>query len=572
MKLKNYFEELKRRHVFKSGIAYLIVAWLIAQIASLVLPAFEAPPYILKILLFLLLIGFPVNLVISWIYDVTPEGIKKTKSLDEKSYLKNSRLNKVIISSLVLVVVVIASSFFFKEVLIPDKSIAVLAFADMSPEKDQEYFSDGISEELLNIITRTPDLRVSSRTSSFSFKDKGLTAEAIGKELKVAYILEGSVRKADNTLRITAQLINTADGAHVWSETYDRYMDDILKIQDEIAAAVSKKLQITLGYTVAEKKVDTEAYTLFLKARHLTHQNSKEAYIKAEEIIKASIAIDTTYAPSYSLLANIYDTGSYNFLTRPVAEGIVLGIAAAEKAVALDPEYADAHANLASLQMNAWQFTAADKNMKTALRLAPNNSSILGSAALMKFGHTEQAIALIEQAIAKDPVVYGNYYNLGYYNYNAGNLDKADAALDTFMIYNPNSAIVHYVKCMILLARGEAEAALVEAEKEPHAFFKLYARHFALFALGRKAEADLLLNELEDTYGATEAANMADAYAFRGEIDTAFEWLNKAVALKDPVLIDGLNYPSFKKLYGDPRWGQLIAKMGVPKDHGYPME
>ncbi len=278
MKLKNYFEELKRRHVFKSGIAYLIVAWLIAQIASLVLPAFEAPPYILKILLFLLLIGFPVNLVISWIYDVTPEGIKKTKSLDEKSYLKNSRLNKVIVSSLVLVVVVIASSFFFKEVLIPDKSIAVLAFADMSPEKDQEYFSDGISEELLNIITRTPDLRVSSRTSSFSFKDKGLTAEAIGKELKVAYILEGSVRKADNTLRITAQLINSADGAHVWSETYDRDMDDILKIQDEIAAAVSKKLQITLGYTVAEKKVDTEAYTLFLKARHLTHQNSKEAF------------------------------------------------------------------------------------------------------------------------------------------------------------------------------------------------------------------------------------------------------------------------------------------------------
>ena len=572
MKLKKYIDELKRRHVFKAGLAYLIVAWLIAQIASIVLPTFEAPGYIMKILLFLLFIGFPINLIISWIYDVTPEGIKKTKSLDEKSYLKNSRLNKVIISSLVLVVIIIASNFFFKGVLVPEKSIAVLAFADMSPNKDQEYFSDGISEELLNIISRTPDLRVSSRTSSFSYKTKVLTAEAIGKELKVAYLLEGSVRKSGNTLRITAQLINSADGAHVWSETYDRDLDDILKIQDEIAAEVSKKLQITLGYKLADKLVSTKAYTLFLKARHLTHQNSKEAFLKAEEIIKESIAIDSTYAPSHSLLANIYDTGSYNFLTRPISEGIVLGTQAAKKAVALDPEYADAFATLASLQMNAWQFAPADKNMKTALKLEPNNSAIAGTAALMKFGNIAQAITLIEKAISKDPVVYGNYYNLGLYNYYAGNLDKADEALDNFMIYNPNSAIVHYVKCMILISRDKPEEALVEAQKESHAFFNLYARHFALFALDRHDEADILLKELEDSYGGAEAANMADSYAFRGEIDTAFKWLDKAVEIKDPTLLEAMNFPSFKTLYSDPRWAQLIEKINLPKDHGYPLK
>jgi len=572
VKLKNYIEELKRRHVFKSGIAYLIVAWLIAQIASIVLPTFEAPAYIMKILLFLLFIGFPINLVVSWIYDVTPEGIKKTKNLDNKSYLKNSRLNKVIVSSLVLMIIVIASNLFFKEVLIPDKSIAVLAFSDMSPKKDQEYFSDGISEELLNIISKTQDLRVSSRTSSFSYKTKDMTAEAIGKELKVAYLLEGSVRKSGNTLRITAQLIKSSDGAHVWSETYDRDLDDILKIQDEIAAEVSKKLQITLGFKLADKKVNTEAYTLFLKARHLTHQNSKEAFLKAEEIIKESITIDSNYAPSYSLLANIYDTGSFNFLTMPVTEGIELGTNAAKKAVALDSKYADAYANLASLQMKAWKFAEADKNIKMALNLEPNSSGIIGSAALMKFGNIDQAIALIEKAIAKDPVVYGNYYNLGYFNYNAGHLDKADTALDQFIMYNPNSAIAHYVKCMILISRDKAEEALAEAQKEPHAFFNLYARHFAIFALGKHDEADVLLKELEDTYGGTEAANMADAYAFRGDIDTAFKWLDKAVEIKDPVLIDGLNYPSFKILHSDARWAQLISKMNLPEDHGYLME
>lgn len=571
MKIKHYIEELKRRHVVKAGIAYLIVAWLIAQIASVVLPTFEAPPYVMKILLFVLIVGFPINLVISWIYDLTPDGIKKTKNLDEKSHLKNSQLNKIIISSLVLVVVIMASNMFFKNVLIPDKSIAVLAFADMSPDKDQEYFSDGISEELLNIISKTPDLRVSSRTSSFSYKGKDLTAEAIGKELKVTYILEGSVRKSEKTLRITAQLINTADGGHIWSETYDRVLDDILKIQDEIAAVVSEKLQTTLGYTVANKKVDPEAYTLFLKARHLTHQNSKEAYLKAEELIKESLAIDSTYSPSFSLLANIYDTGAYNFLTRPIAEAGVLGIKAANKAIALDPKNANAYTCLASLQESAWRFAEADKSINMALKLEPNNAAIIGAAAIKKFGRLEESVALIEKAIEIDPIVYLNYYNLGYFYYMLGDLDKAEEALDTFEIYVTNSAIVHYLRAMILIERGQLEDALMEAKKEPHDFFNVYGRHFALFALGRTAEADVLLKELVDTYGATEASNIADAYAFRGEVDTAFKWLDKAVEIKDPVLLEALSFPSFKILRADPRWAQLINKIGLPKNHGYAM-
>jgi TolB-like protein len=547
----------------------LIVAWLIAQIASIVLPTFEASPYIMKILLFVLVIGFPINMVFAWIYDVTPEGIKKTASIDQNSFLKNKRLNKVIVSALVFVVVVALSNVFFKGILNTSKSIAVLAFADMSPDKDQEYFSDGISEELLNLLAKTPDLRVISRTSSFSYKGSNKKVEEIGKELKVSHVLEGSVRKSGNTIRVTAQLINTNDGSHVWSEIYDKKLDDVLKVQDEIADKVTRKLQTTLGFTPTEKAVDPEAYNLYLKAKHLTHQRTKEAYTKAQELALQSIAIDSTYAPTYSLLSDIYYTGSYNFMTISVANAFTLGVNAAKKAIALDPKLAKAYINLASLEYNNWQFALADKNIKKALQLEPNNASIIGISALMKFGQRKEAIELIKKAIVIDPMIYGNYYNLGYYNFLEGNLNEAEEALNTFGLYNPSSSIYHYVKCMVFLEQGDFEAALAENEKEPHPFFKLYGECFAYFKMGKIKEADLALAELEKTYGSTEATNMADIYAYRGEIDTAFKWLNKAFEIKDPVLIDGLDFPSFKNLHKDPRWGALIAKLDLPKDHGY---
>ena len=332
MKLKPYIEELKRRNVVKAGVAYLIVAWLIAQIASIVLPTFEVPPWVMKTLLFVLIIGFPINLVISWIYDVTPDGIKKTKSLNEKSMLKNQRLNKVIVSALVLTVVIIATNLFFNKVITTDKSIAVLAFADMSPQKDQEYFSDGISEELLNLLAKIPELKVISRTSSFSYKGKNKTATEIAKELNVSYILEGSIRKAGNMVRVTAQLIRANDGFHEWSHTYDRAMDSIFKIQDDISAEVSKQLQLSiLGKQFLSKPIDTEAYNLYLQAVHLIHQNTKESYIKAEEKIKAALAIDDTYADAWRRLAQIYDTGVYNFSVREPKEGIPLGSRSSKK-------------------------------------------------------------------------------------------------------------------------------------------------------------------------------------------------------------------------------------------------
>ncbi len=585
MNPKKYIAELKRRHVFKAGIAYLIVAWVIAEVASLALSTFEAPPYIMKTLVFMLGIGFIFNLVFSWIYDITPDGIQKTETLQQnpaKSKLKSGRLNKVIIASLSLAVLILLYNQiwnvtkvevieFRETVTTGNKSIAVLAFTDMSPKKDQEYFSDGISEELLNLLSKLPELRVISRTSSFSYKGKNATAEEIGKELKVSHILEGSIRKAGNTLRITAQLINTKDGSQIWSETYDRDLNDIFKIQDEIAGVVTSQLQLTLlGAKTINKNIDTEAYRLYLEANYLVHQNTKIAYLSAEELVKKSIEIEPNYAPTWRLLASIYHTGFYNFSIREYKEGISLGLEAAMRAIKLDPDSGEGYVTLSSLQELDWDFDQSAKNMEKALELDPNNAIIIGTAANMVYGDIQKSIDLLHKSISLDPLVYVNYFNLGSAYYNVNEIDKAEEAFQTFAMYYPNAQILHYMMAMVRLAQGRYDEALIEIEQELHEFFGLYGKNFVFHALGKQEQADALFQEFIEKHSKTDPANLADLYAFRGEIDQSFYWLNRAVEIKDPVLLEALVYPSFKILHKDPRWNTLINNMGLPKDHGYP--
>jgi TolB-like protein/Tfp pilus assembly protein PilF len=579
MNLKNYFEELKRRNVFKASAAYLIVAWLIVQVASIVLPVFDAPKYIMKVILFILGIGFPINLVFSYIYDVTPEGLKKTENIEqkfEKSVIKGNRLNKVIFTSLSLVVLIFVINLFvnkqFNEKPDGEKSIAVLAFADMSPNKDQEYFSDGISEEILNLFAKIPELKVMSRTSSFSYKGKDVSVKDIGKELNVSHLLEGSIRKAGNKIRITVQLIKTMDGSHIWSETYDRDLDSIFQIQDDIAARVTDQLKTTLlGTSPKSKTVNIEAYNLFLQAKHLVHQNTKMAYISAEELTKKSIKIEPDYAASWELLASIYNTGAYNFNIRTTNEGIPLGLEAAEKAIELDPNLAYGYATLASLHELDWNFNESLKNINKALKLDPNNAIIISTAANMTYGDINKSIKLIQKSINLDPLLYLNYYNLGFEYYKVNELNKAEEAFRKFATYYPNSQILHYMQAMVFLAQGEHNKAKKEIELEKHDFFSLYGKNFVYYALGKQDQADALFEEFIEKYSETDPANLADLYAFRGEIDKSFYWLNRAVEIKDPVLLEALMYPSFKSLYKDPRWNTLINNMNLPKDHGYPM-
>jgi TolB-like protein/Tfp pilus assembly protein PilF len=580
MNWNNYWGELKRRNVIKAGLAYLIVAWLIAQVLSIVLPTFEAPHYILKSALLILLIGFPVWIVFSWIYEFTPEGIKKTIDIEPEVSMMpktGSKLNKVIIFALSIAVIILVVDRFtnkpVKVLNLGEKSIAVLAFVDMSPEKDQEYFSDGISEELLNILVKIPKLKVISRTSSFSYKDKNLTATEIGEELKVSHILEGSIRKAGNTVRITAQLINTNDGSHVWSQTYDRNLDSIFKIQDEIAGEVGKQLALSLlGNSKRTNTPVTEAYNLYLQANHLIRQNTKESYLLAEDIIKKAIAIDSSYSDAWDLLGSIYNTGSYNFNIGDIQENTAKGIKAIEKAIELDPNSADAYASLASLKGRIWKFEESARYMKRALELEPNNAVIIGTAALHTFGDIEKSVELIKKAIKLDPLVYTNYFNLGFAYYRLGHLVEAMEAFNKYTVYYPNSQILHYMKGQVLLAQGKKEEALEEFKQEEHEFFSLYGMNFILYAMGDESKSNPIFKEFLEKFSQTDPANTADLYAFRGDYEQAFEYLNRAYDIKDQVLMEALSYPSFKPMYKDPRWNVFINKLGLPKDHGFDMD
>lgn len=310
--MKWFIQELQRRNVIKSALAYLVVAWLLTQVMAILIPTFELPTTYLKNLILIMVVCFPLWVVFSWTYEITPEGLKKTRSVHPEESISgktSNKLNYVIIAGLVIAIGFLVRNSIYstanaeiKEEIVEtatDKSIAVLAFADMSQEKDQEYFSDGISEEILNLLVKIPELKVISRTSSFSYKGKNVNIKQIGKELNVSHILEGSIRKSGNTFRITAQLIDVNTEAHIWSETYDRKMEDIFKVQDEIATRVTQQLKISLSDTaLTSTPADTEAYNLYLQAHQEDLLSTAENTTNAIQLAKESVAVDSTYAPA----------------------------------------------------------------------------------------------------------------------------------------------------------------------------------------------------------------------------------------------------------------------------------
>jgi TolB-like protein len=586
MHWKNYWQELQRRHVVKAGIAYLVLAWLITQVLSILIPVFEIPNSILKTTITVMAIGFPIWLVFAWVYDFTPQGLKKTDQVEYDAVnhaKKNIRLNRVIIGGLLIaVILLVVNQVRMKGEMTVIKaaattstfesSIAVMAFTDMSPKKDHEYFSDGISEELLNLLAKIPELKVISRSSSFSFKSKNITATEIGNELNVSYMLEGSVRKDGNTVRITAQLINTDDGSQVWSQTFDRDLDSIFKIQDEIAKEVSDQLQLSLLGTLDQQaSPETEAYNLYLQSKHLYRQNTKESFIKAKELIEQSIAVDSTYSNSWDLLASIYDSGYYNFSIGDAQESIVKGLESIEKAIELDPNSAYAYATRSSLYERSWNFDKSANDMEKALELKPNDAIIIGTAALYTFGDLKKTVELLNKAIRLDPLVYANHYNLGNAKYKLGLLDEALKSYNTFELYYPNSQLLHYQKAKVFLAQGKKKEAQVEIEKETNEFFSLYGRNFVYFDKNNKQSTKELFNEFLEKHSEVDPANTADLYAFRGDFNKSFEFLYKALEIKDAVLLEALAYPSFKPMHKDPRWKKLIEDINPPDNHGYPV-
>ena len=579
--------ELKRRNVFRVAAAYLALGWIVTQVTSTVAPMMHLPLWIGPVVLWIGVIAFPFVLLFSWIYELTPEGIRKESEVDRTQSVTQHtarRLDVVIIALLVVAIALFAFHEFrpannrmtvvatakpgttggdAAETL-ADRSVAVLPFVDMSAGKDQEYFADGISEEVLNLLAKVPQLRVIARTSSFSFKGKEADIAEIATKLNVAHVLEGSVRTSGDKVRITAQLIRTSDSSHLWSETYDRELNDIFKVQDEIAAAVVTQLKGTLlGDVPKARATDPKAYALFLQAREVGRQYSVESTAKAVDLYRQALAIDTDYAPALTELAGAY-LAQVDLAVLGPDQALAAAIPALEKANASDPTYAPAYSMLAIFEtVIERKYEAAAEHVGQALAIDPANIDAIGAAGVLarRLGRVQLAVDLGEYQVQRDPVNTIAYTDLGLaYRYN-NQLDKAIAAYRTVLDLAPDIGWQRTALGYIYLQNGDAAAALEEIQEEPVEAYRLSGLASVYWALGRKAESDAALAQVVQKYSDTKPFGIAAIYAQRGDADRAFEMLEKAAKINDLDLGAVATYPDFAGLHEDPRWLPLMRRL-----------
>jgi len=586
------FNELKRRNVFKVAIAYVVVAWLVLQVADVVLNNITAPTWVFQVLMLFLAIGFPFAVIFAWAFEMTPEGLKRESEVDRSQSITPQTGKKL--NATITVVMALALGYFAYDKFVlsasreaalvesttqavskqatseevsaeSDNSIAVLPFVNMSDDASNEFFSDGISEEMLNLLAKIPELRVIARTSSFAYKGKDIQIADVARELNVEHVLEGSVRKAGNQVRITAQLIRADDSSHLWSETYDRSLDNIFAIQDEIAAAVVAQLKVTLlGTAPTVQEVNPEAFSLYLQARHLGRLGNVENDRQSEELFNQALAIDPEYAAAWEGLAGIYSKQAGQGLL-PFEEGYRLSREMAQKALAIDPNYALAHARLGWIaNSNDNDLAAAAKHYERALELDPLNLDVIGSASalLQSLGRLDEAIALQEYEIARDPVRAAAYGGLGISYNSAQRFDEAITAFRTSLRLNPDRNGPHYAIGLALMSKGQFAEALEELALEPREIWVLLGSVMAHHSLGQHAESDAVLQELIDKHEREWAYNIAYVSAWRGEMALAFSWLDKAVEYRDPGLSEIASELLFVNLYDDPRWLPFLESIG----------
>ncbi|HUW08255.1 MAG TPA: tetratricopeptide repeat protein [Anaerolineae bacterium] len=578
---QRFFAELKRRRVFRVMAVYGAVGFVVLQASELLVNTFQLSSQLQTGIGVLTLLGFPVAIVLAWALEMTPEGVRRTAEaapgeLTEIISAPASKRWPAGVLALVGMTALLAGVWYVGRQSAPasgadsvsgvsEASIAVLPFADMSPDKDQEYFSDGISEELLNLLAKIPELRVASRTSAFSFKGETLEISEIAERLDVAHVLEGSVRKDGNQVRVTAQLIDARSDTHMWSETWDRSLDDIFQIQDEIAADVVEQLKVSLlGEAPTVEVTDPEAYALFLQARQLGRQFTAEGYERSNSLYEQALEIEPEYAAAWTGLAFNYaiqaDVG-----LRPLDEGYRLAREAANRALAIDPDYARAYAVLGRIASNHDNdLAAAAKHVGRALELDPTNPGILQSAAGLatSLGRLDEAIALSKYVVDHDPVNAGAHGSLGSGYGDAGRLDEAIASYRTGLSLSPGRSIAHYAIGVSLLRQGEPEEALQAMQQESSEVWRMIGLPMAYHALGQAAASDAALAELIDKDEQGAAYNIAYVLAFRGEADRAFEWLDKAVEYNDPGLTGIPTDPLFANIHDDPRWLPFLESIG----------
>lgn len=460
-----------------------------------------------------------------------------------------------------------------KTPLLADTSIAVLPFTDMSPAKDQEYFSDGLAEQLINDLAKVSGLKVIGRSSAFQFEGKNEDLREVGQKLGVANVLEGSVSREGNHLRITAELIKADDGFQLWSQTYDREMKDIFAVQDEIALATTQALQLKLlgdnGQPVAPnlRSANPEAYQAFLQANYfLGRGTGKEDLGKSLAYADTAIKLDEKFAPAWALRASVQNAMAEVGLTE-VTEGFRNARDDAERAIALDPTLASAYLALARTQIDYdWDWDAANTSLTKAATLEPGSVEVFRARSYLfrVLGNLDQAIQLYDQAVALDPLRASSHLGRGYLLYVAARYDEARVALQKALDLNPQAPLVHLTLCKILIMKGRPHQALAEIEKEPSDWGKLTGEALAYYALDQQQNSTAALTSFVAKNQAHWDYQIAQVYAFRGEVDKSFEWLDRAYEQRDAGLPGIKTDPLFKNLRHDPRYTEFLKKLHLP--------
>jgi TolB-like protein/Flp pilus assembly protein TadD len=460
------------------------------------------------------------------------------------------------------------------EAAIPEKSIDVLPFLNMSSDKEQEYFSDGLSEELIDLLTKVPDLRVPARTSSFYFKGKTDDIATIAKRLRVANLLEGSVRKAGNRLRITAQLIRTDSGYHVWSETYDRDAKDVFKVQDEIAAAVVGALKVKLlsaALSPGHQTQNPDAYSRYLFGHQILEQNDWDIAPRAVEAFREAVQLDPAYASAWAGLALAIDMAAQqeSVSARDFENGERAALEAADKAVALAPDLADGYISRGFIR--SWQdrdFAAASADYERALALEPDNPKALtgfAASVLEPTGRLDEALTAVQKVLQSDPLNASYWRRLAVTQWARRQYPAAIEAANRSLSLVPEQANTAAFLGYCLLLDNKPEEALQVSQRATATPFRLQAAAMAQHVLGHEAEAGRLLKELIDHFKTQAAYQIAQVFALRGERDAAFGWLDTAFAQRDGGLIHAKVDPLLDKLHGDPRFAALLRRMNLPE-------
>ena len=591
MNPKNFFGELKRRNVYKVAVAYAIVGWLLVQVATQVFPFLEIPNWVVRLVIVFVAIGFPIALVIAWAFELTPEGIKRTEDVDLPAGSGSKKPTWIYVA---VVGAAFSIGLFFigrytarngstaSPSELPAKSIAVLPFESLSEEKGNAYFAEGIQDEIITRLAKVADLKVISRTSTQRFKSAPSDLREIAKQLGVMNILEGSVQKANDQVRVNVQLINAMTDAHLWAEIYDRKLTDIFAVESDIAKTIAEMLQVKLTgseKTAISKKPteNPEAHELYLKGRFFWNKRTATDLRKSIDYFNQAIEKDPGYAPAYAALAQSWKllpafNGGAPQDCFPQAE------TAARKALALDDTSSTAHAALASLKgLSGFDYAGAIIEYERTLQLNPNDATArqwFANDTLANIGQNERELAELKRAVELDPLSLIINSNLGWAYIHLGRLDEAIAQLRKTVEMDGAFYYARYTLALALELKGAIPEAIAEYQKtvsitEDSVPLGMLGRLYA--AQGRKDEAQQILQQLrqrrEQRY--TPAYSLALVYLGLGDRNEALKWLEEGYRERDgfnigPIRIDPLLTP----LHGDPRFEALAEKIVPAREFG----